>query len=145
MWCKPTTAKIQDVRATFSALKTHKRLAVYTDYHEPRVYWEYLKTTTGTLGSGLLYLQFLCPTDMIIHTALNLLYGTQFEASQSRQKGCSWYLQHVSTGSKYRSCIKDNKLVGVLVAFSCWIDDKFVFNWILKSRGVTNKTMNCSL
>ena len=60
------------MRATFSALKTHKRLAVYTDYHEPRVYWEYLKTITGTLGSGLLYLQFLCPTDMIIHTALNL-------------------------------------------------------------------------
>lgn len=73
------------MRATFSALKTHKRLAVYTDYHEPRVYWEYLKTTTGSLGNGLLYLQFLCPTDMIIHTALNLLYGTQFEASQSSE------------------------------------------------------------
>lgn len=72
------------MRATFSALKTHKRLAVYTDYHEPRVYWEYLKTTTGSLGSGLLYLQFLCPRD-IIHTALNLSYGTQFEASQSSE------------------------------------------------------------
>lgn len=42
------------------------------------------------------------------------------------------YLEHISSGSKYRSCIKDNKLLREFIALPCRANDKFIVNWVLQ-------------